>query len=197
MLKIAVVIILVLVLATVYAFTQSTQPLIDQLQNPDFARGAITFIVAAVVVCLALILILGALFLEGAQGNEVEERFRRGREVLAPFVGILGTIVGFYFGSVERGSTATLDVDALPAPTELTVRVSGGVEPYRVAITRDGRALLGPERANAGWLRVPVEQLGLATDAPTKIVVEVRDAKDHLATREVLLPATAAAGDPD
>jgi len=192
MLKIAVVIILVLVLATVYAFTQATHPFIDQLQNPDFARGAITFIVAAVVVCLALILILGALFLEGAQANEVEERFRRGREVLAPFVGILGTIVGFYFGSVDRGSTSTLDVDALTAPTELTVRVSGGVEPYRVAITRDGRALLGPERADAGWLRVPTAQLGLAGDAPTKIVIEAWDAKDRSATREVLMPAAAA-----
>jgi len=60
MLKIAVVIILVLVLATVYAFTQSESPLIDQLQNPDFARGAITFIAAAVVACLALILIAAA-----------------------------------------------------------------------------------------------------------------------------------------
>ncbi len=192
MLKIAVVIILVLVLATVYAFTQSTQPLIDQLQSPDFARGAITFIVAAVVVCLALILMLGALFLEGTQANEVEERFRRGREVLAPFVGILGTIVGFYFGSVDRsGGAAALGVDALTAPTELTIRVSGGVEPYRVAITRDGRSVLGPERTNAGWLRVPTAQLGLADDMPTKIMIEAWDAKDHSTTRELLMPAAA------
>jgi uncharacterized membrane protein YfcA len=161
------------------------------LQNPDFARGAITFIVAAVVVCLALILILGALFLESNQANEVEERFRRGREVLAPFVGILGTIVGFYFGSADRGAgTTTLDVAALPASTELTIRVSGGVEPYRVAITRNGQPVLGPERASAGWLRVPTARLGLANDAPTPIVIEAWDAKDRSATREVLVPAT-------
>ena len=180
-----------LVLATVYAFTQSASPLIDQLQNPDFARGAITFIVAAVVVCLALILILGGLFLEGTQTNEVEERFRRGREVLAPFVGILGTIVGFYFGSADRtGTTEKLDVDALAAPTEITVRVAGGVEPYRVAITQDGKPVFGPERVERGWLRVPVAQLRLAGDKP-KVMIEARDAKDRAASRELLIPPTA------
>jgi hypothetical protein len=187
MLKIVVVIILVLVLATVYAFTQSESPLIDQLQNADYARGAITFIVAAVVVCLALILILGALFLEGDQTNEVEERFRRGREVLAPFVGILGTIVGFYFGSGDHGGSANrLDVDAMLSPTELTVRVAGGLEPYRVAIIQDGKPVFGPEKAERGWLRVPLTQLKLVGDMPT-VKVEARDARDQAAVREMIV----------
>jgi hypothetical protein len=84
-------------------------------------------------------------------------------------------------------------VDALPASTELTIRVSGGVEPYRVAITRNGQPVLGPERANAGWLRVPTAQLGLANDAPTPLLIEAWDAKDRTATREVLIPAVAGA----
>ncbi|MET1081804.1 MAG: hypothetical protein ABWY12_01940 [Burkholderiales bacterium] len=189
MLKYAVSIILVLVLATVYAFTRSESPLVDQLQNPDYARGVITFIVSAVVVCLALILILGALFLEGTATNEVEQRFRRGREVLAPFVGILGTIVGFYFGSAERtGAVSKLDVDALSSPTEITVRVSGGFEPYRVTMIQDGKQVFGPEAAERGWMRVPVTQIKLTGDTP-KLLIEATDAKDRKATREVIVGA--------
>ncbi len=182
----AAAIILILLVAVFYAFNRSPLPLIDQLQNPDYARGAITFIVAAVVVCLALILIMGGLFLEASAPDEVEERFRRGREVLAPFVGILGTIVGFYFGSADNGGAAALDVSALASPTEVTVRVSGGSEPYRVSLFQDGKSVFGPEPAEHGWMRVPLAQIKVSGEMP-QLVIEASDARNHKARRELAL----------
>jgi hypothetical protein len=67
------------------------------------ARGLITTLFAIMTVTLALILILSVLF---SSSPDYEKRFVLGKEVLTIFIGILGTIVGFYFGSapIDNGS---------------------------------------------------------------------------------------------
>jgi hypothetical protein len=61
-----------------------------------FARGLITTLFAVITVTMALILILSAMF---SSATDFEKRFVMGKEILTIFIGILGTIVGFYFGS--------------------------------------------------------------------------------------------------
>jgi len=64
----------------------------------NVARGLITFLVAMVTVAIALILTLSAVL---SNSTDYKERFALGKEVLTIFIGVLGTIIGFYFGSVK------------------------------------------------------------------------------------------------
>ncbi len=63
----------------------------------DSARVLITFLVAVATVAIAFLAILTAMML-----REYKERFALAKEVLTILVGILGTIVGFYFGTAAN-----------------------------------------------------------------------------------------------
>ena len=64
----------------------------------NVARGLITFLVAIVTVAIAIILTLSAVM---SSSKDYKERFALGKEILTIFIGVLGTIVGFYFGSAQ------------------------------------------------------------------------------------------------
>jgi hypothetical protein len=67
-------------------------------QDVEFTRGLITILLLISVIAAMLLMILSALF--GSDEN-TPARVTLSREVLTPMVGILGTIVGFYFGSQQ------------------------------------------------------------------------------------------------
>jgi hypothetical protein len=69
------------------------------LAKHEISRGLITFLVAIVTVGVALILVLSTIL---GDGNDAANRFDRGKQVLTAMIGILDTIVGFYFGSLEK-----------------------------------------------------------------------------------------------
>lgn len=71
---------------------------LKSLQAPEAARGLITFLVAFTTVAIALILVLYAL-LSGGGSQDLKDRFGFGKEILTSLIGVLGTILGFYFGS--------------------------------------------------------------------------------------------------
>jgi hypothetical protein len=72
--------------------------LLDALQDPTRARGLITFLIAITTIAIAIMLAISSIFGLGS-GDDPEKRFDRGKQVLSVMIGILGTIVGFYFGS--------------------------------------------------------------------------------------------------
>lgn len=76
------------------------------VQDIEKARGLITFTVAMGTIIIALILVLVTLL---GSWPDSQERFNRGKEILAILVGILGTIVGYYYGAADSAQT--------PAPT--------------------------------------------------------------------------------
>lgn len=67
----------------------------------DTARIFITFLVAVGTIAIALLAVLTAMII-----REYKERFALAKEVLTVLVGILGTIVGFYFGSAKSAVPA-------------------------------------------------------------------------------------------
>lgn len=63
----------------------------------DSARNLITFLVAVGTIAIAFLAILTAMVI-----REFKERFALAKEVLTILVGVLGTIVGFYFGTAGK-----------------------------------------------------------------------------------------------
>ena len=68
---------------------------LEKLADIDYARGLITFVFAVGTIGIAVLLAVNAI---SGRSGDAPGRFSRGKEVLAILVGILGTIIGFYFG---------------------------------------------------------------------------------------------------
>jgi hypothetical protein len=79
-----------------------------ELAEPGKARGLITFLFAVATVGIALVIVL-AIFLSTGSKEEVSERFRMGKDILAVLIGVFGTIVGFYFGSATASPPQSSD----------------------------------------------------------------------------------------
>lgn len=95
-------------------------------------RGMITLLISVVTVGIALILVLSTIVSQ----NFEEKRFSQGKEILTALLGVLGTIVGFYFGNTPDDSVSRL-TSAVPVlrkidaqNTTLSTRIEGGKSPY-------------------------------------------------------------------
>ena len=116
--------------------------ILDRLSNLEHARGLITFILTVGTISIAILVTLGALM---GRDEEAKERFYRAKEILTILIGVLGTIVGFYFGSQDSTAgrvdlrVATPILSAYTAdsgdPVTMTSYVSGGSPPYKYEIS--------------------------------------------------------------
>jgi hypothetical protein len=73
---------------------------LEELGNLEIARGLITFLIAFTTVGIALILTISTVVAQDSQEND--KRFDRGKQVLTTLIGVLGTIVGFYFAASKE-----------------------------------------------------------------------------------------------
>ena len=78
---------------------------LGKLTDAKTARGLITFFFALSTVGVAVILTTAAFSISAANREEMRERFDMGKQVLTALIGIFGTILGFYFGSLDGGSS--------------------------------------------------------------------------------------------
>jgi len=101
----------------VYAITQSDQAFLASLADKERARGLITFLIAISTVGVAIILSISTLVL--AAGDDGDKRFDRGKQVLSVLIGVLGTIVGFYFGAETKPTTERTQTSSYITTTKL------------------------------------------------------------------------------
>lgn len=165
---------------------------LEQLNDVATARGLITFVLAISTVAAAMILVLAAIVSEGT-ADDIKMRLGEGRQVLAPLIGILGTIVGFYFGQAPAnpgqsasgaGQAQTLRVGAVVPSTQqvlpggvvtITSSVAGGRPPYTVTITLPGiGAPISDKLAAAGDIRreVSIPKDAKPSDVTAQVTVE-------------------------
>lgn len=123
------------------------------LRSTENARGMITFVVAFGTIAIGLILVMSAAFLSGSK--DLDRRFAFGKDVFTVLIGVLGTVMGFYYGQNASAQQTQQALQISPpqvsstAPqlnTEvtLTATISGGTTPYKYTINFD------PKNAIAG-----------------------------------------------
>lgn len=148
---------------------------LTRLADPAYARGLITWLVILTTIGIAFVLIYQAF--NGSQQSD--DGFRRAREVFAGLLGLAGTIIGFYFGSAEKGEAMLRVSD--PAQEGQTIRayVSGGTPPYRYTIESLDRALIKandkPGTSDNGWIKY---ELSVVPTGSTTLTITVTDAKN-------------------
>lgn len=105
---------LIVIGAILWAILQKEHIFLEKLAKKEVARGLITFLIAISTVGIAIILAVSTVV--SAPTSEDDKRFDRSKQVLTMLIGVLGTIVGFYFGSTssEDGPAASLQV-SMPA----------------------------------------------------------------------------------
>ncbi len=149
---------------------------LNSLQKVEVGRGLITFLVAIATVVVALILVLYPLITSESQ---FKERYGLGKEVLTALIGILGTIVGFYFGSAERATGRLELAEIKVVDRQVLTNASGGAAPYRYAVRYDDKAIEN-KTSDDGWI---IESLEERPKTGTTITVEVIDSKDQKVVR--------------
>ena len=132
-------------LAGVFAFILiwgMASPDLD-LSKTESARGMITFVVSVTTVAIALLLVMSAALLSGSK--DLDKRFAFGKDVFTVLVGVLGTVMGFYYGQAATKPAPTIQVSATqlaPAPQvagsfTLTGTIAGGEKPYKYIVEFD------------------------------------------------------------
>jgi hypothetical protein len=145
--------------------TEDGQVFLQKLADKEVARGLITFLIAIATVGIAIILAISTLVL--TEGDAGDKRFDRGKQVLSVLIGVLGTIVGFYFGSApdtrSRQGTSTEQTQTSKPGITTTMLPDGALnKPYPSTILQ-ATGLTPPLK----WAVVPALPARLMLDAVT------------------------------
>jgi hypothetical protein len=84
---------------------------IASIAKADQARGLITFLFSFTTIALFVLIAITTFWMEK---DDVEARFAKAKDLLTLMIGIFGTILGFYFGSLATSTGAS-------SPTELSL----------------------------------------------------------------------------
>lgn len=132
---------IVLVIFGIYfAYLLQKGLLLETLNNADQVRGMVTFFFVLVTTSVILLVALGIFWLQ--DDNAVKVRFEAAKDLLTIVIGVLGTIMGFYFGSATTGTAnlALLSTSLTPPSVAagesatLASQISGGSKPYKYSI---------------------------------------------------------------
>lgn len=158
------VLIIAVVIFLAIGLFSSDRTFLRSLQNNETARGVITFLVVFTTVSIALILVLYAIVSELTDQQILKDRFSFAKEILTALIGILGTILGFYFASSTQITTREATRSELVSPQALQVSsafisnenptkgdtvmlssfVSGGKPPYVYSVSFSPPLIISP-----------------------------------------------------
>lgn len=169
---------------------------LDSLSDRAVARGLITFLITFTTVGIAIILAISTIF--ASSGDDEDKRFDKGKQVLSVLIGLLGTIVGFYFGSstdTKPAASESVQVLTIAAANisnlqpkkgeKFTIAsfASGGKAPYTYSITFDSALTpIKDAKSPDGVIKqeIPVPDT-LAADTEVKYVITVTDSDNKTA----------------
>ncbi|PSR52631.1 hypothetical protein AHMF7605_03370 [Adhaeribacter arboris] len=187
--------VVILIGATLFGFNKGD--ILGQLKNGEYARGLITYLFSIGTIGSFVVLILAALVGKGSK-EEREDRFKNAKDVFSLLIGIFGSIIGFYFGSIiaEKEIAAPQIVVAEPIvertdPLNFTImsHISGGVPPYFYYIKVKNNDSM-PIKRTKEWIREDILKTMLKSDSVFQITLSVFDTKGDsiVVQKEVLRP---------
>lgn len=159
---------------------------LDKLKDGEYARGLITYLFAVGTIGAVVILILAALTGAG-ETEERDARFDKAKEIFSLLIGIFGTIIGFYFGSIkaeeETGGTTDMtvasplvpDTVAAGQPVSIISNASGGSPPYLYSVGFGPAARGGFVKRSQGWIREELPAPAVSKDSAVSVYVHVED----------------------
>lgn len=149
------------------------------------ARGLITFMVVLVAMSIALILVLSTIL---SDTSDRRQRFSEGKEVLTALIGVLGTIVGFYFGQstveIPKGvnvQSVTISKQNPVAGDKVTIgaTIVGGKAPYSYDVTFQPPVITGvkPAESADGHLEIKFDVPAVSADSEVNFLINVKDSE--------------------
>jgi hypothetical protein len=122
------------------------------------------------------------------------ERFGQAREIFTLMMSVLGTIVGFYYGSTDRlagqvslGHISLLDGDPVRGEKHFIAQVTGGMPPYSYTLQiQTTGAQVEPRSGTTpdGWIN---ESFQVSPEGRGSVVIEVTDSKAQKANATLSL----------
>lgn len=168
---------------------------IKDLSNSESARGIITYLVAVTTIAMAAMLMLAAIM---TGGRDLDKRFTLGKEILTTLIGVLGTIIGFYYGSTTKSDTntgaATRDstsitvngLNTIPLspqpdkPLNASAIITGGITPYDYILTISPTGTAEPRNATSqdGRINETITFMDSAKSGSITLTLSGKDAKN-------------------
>jgi hypothetical protein len=189
----------------VLAVGMSNSSFFTSLAQVDQARGLITFLVA---ICAVAVILLTAINIFWGNNAGFDERFKAAKDLVTLVVGVLGTILGFYFGSVSSDHLLQLSFDkpasysAVIASSKIpvTATAKNGVAPFNfdLLVLDEKGDLVSKDAENKQSDKAFITQEIKAPEKPGKysIVLLLRDTKGQQTKTTVDIVVTAAAAAP-
>ena len=162
-----------------------------QIADKNVARGLITFLIAISTVGIAFILAVSTMV--SPQTGDDAGRFDRGKQVLSILIGVLGTIVGFYFGSAPDAPAQQPQTQEEAAPNPSAAGAVGQAYAQPVISTEGLVAPIvwsaDPELPRALSMSATGELSGTPTAAypRTTVAITGRDSSDPPKTVEATI----------
>ena len=163
------------------------QTVVPHLRDPNYARGLITFLFTLGTIVIAIILTLYAVL---RRPGEDIRNFTHAKEIFTVLVGILGTIIGFYFGTIGTDTegpepsespmelAASLSESEVQEDTQVTVMAfgKGGQPPYVYSLTFEPSTLSDvADLQSTGWLVHTLNLVQVDQDTELSITVTLSD----------------------
>jgi hypothetical protein len=166
----------------------SNSSFFSSLAQVDQARGLITFLVA---ISAVAVILLTAINIFWAGNAEFNVRFTAAKDLVTIVMGLLGTILGFYFGSFNQDKILTLAVDSPAnysvvtsgAKVDVSATAKSGTAPYRfdiLVIDPEGNPVAKgaqDKQSENGTIRETVDAPTTTAAKKYSIVLLLRDAK--------------------
>ncbi|WP_026603635.1 hypothetical protein [Methylomonas sp. 11b] len=159
---------------------------LDKIQNIDVARGLITTTISIVSVAMAMVLVLYPITGSDKENLSLKDRFMLSKEVLTMFVGILGTIVGFHYGS-DHGSTGSVSETFIVSPNEvqagspvtLVSVLTHGTPPYTYEVSSEPNGIEKKGEILDNVINLQVNApADIKADTAYKITLTAKDSND-------------------
>jgi len=159
--------------------------LLNRLDDPEYARGIITYLFSVGTIGVILIVVYANL-----SGQLKNEQYENAKTFVSLLLGLFGTIVGFYYGQASSAdNTAPVEVAELQttgiagdslASVAMMGRVFGGTSPYSVtARLPNGAPIVLPLDGSNNFSDTLEVDGGPPAGGDVTIGFEVRDVDGH------------------